>query len=114
MRKDGAVGAAPTSTKDQVVRYIGFRATTQGREYTLRVAGVHASRDFVFVIPHQAFASRQARFQDAPDVCSGKLRRELAADPDLIPGADITVTTQDLLDYHSGHLTSLEKRARKT
>ena len=98
--------------RQPVVRYMGFRATTQGREYTLRVSGIEASRDFVLLISHQSFAEHEARFQDGPDVCSARLRRELAADPDLLPGESITLTTQDLLAYRNTHLSPLEKRAR--
>ena len=100
------------SARHPIVRYVGFRATSKGREYTMRVADGLTSREFVLLIPHQAFASREARFQDAPDVCSGKLRRALAADPDLLPGACMAVTAQDLLDYHGDHLSPVEKRAR--
>ncbi len=95
-----------------IVRYVGFRSTSVGREYTMRVADGLSSREFVLLITHKAFAAREARFQDAPDVCSGKLRRALAADPDLLPGACMTVTAQDLVDYRGDHLSSLEKRAR--
>jgi hypothetical protein len=95
-----------------IVRYVGFRSTSEGREYTMRVADGLSSREFVLLISHRAFATREARFQDAPDVCSGKLRRALAADPDLQPDACMPVTAQDLLDYRGEHLSSLEKRAR--
>ena len=100
------------SARQPIVRYVGFRSTGQGREYTMRVADGLSSREFVLVITHKAFAAREARFQDAPDVCSGKLRRALAADPDLLPDACMAVTTQDLLDYRGDHLSPLEKRAR--
>lgn len=98
--------------RQPIVRYVGFRSTARGREYTMRVSDVQSSRDFVLLISHQSFAAHEARFQDAPDVCSGKLRRELAADPDLLPGDGIAVTHQDLLDYRNSHLSSTEKRAR--
>jgi hypothetical protein len=105
------LSAAPVA-RNPVVRYMGFRATTHGREYTLRVSDVERSREFVLLISHQAFAGNEARFQDGPDVCSVKLRRVLAADPDLPAGEGITVTAHDLLDYRNSHLSSLEKRAR--
>jgi hypothetical protein len=99
-------------SRQAVVRYIGFRATALGREYTMRVSDVQSSRDFVLLISHQSFASRETRFQDAPDVCSNKLRCELAADPGLLPGESIAVTSQDLLDYSNSHLSSTQKRTR--
>lgn len=100
------------TARQPIVRYVGFRSTGEGREYTMRVADGLSSREFVLLITHRAFAAREARFQDAPDVCSGKLRRALAADPDLLPDARMAVTAQDLLDYHGDHLSSLEKRSR--
>ena len=63
------------------VFYVGFETTREGREYTLRVSDGVAARLFVLLITHEAFASRAARFQDAPDLCFGKLQRELVADP---------------------------------
>jgi hypothetical protein len=107
----GGAGDSPASRRP-IIRYLGFRSTPCGREYTLRVADVASCRDFVLFISHEAFAARETRFQDAPDVCSEKLRRELAADPDLLPGEGITLTSGDLRDYrHNQHLP-LDKRVR--
>jgi hypothetical protein len=114
------VPTAPTThdavhgSRHPIVRYVGFRSTTNGREYTMQVSDGLSSRSFVLIISHQAFASRQARFQDAPDVCSGKLRRELAADPDLLPCDSMAVTAQDLLDYKDTreHRLATGKHAR--
>jgi hypothetical protein len=107
-----SVEAPPPASRQAIVRYVGFRATARGREYTMRVSDVQSSRDFVLLITHQAFADRETRFQDAPDVCSSKLRRELAADPGLLPGDGIAVTPQDLIDSRTSHLSSTEKRTR--
>ncbi len=107
-----SIAATSRVSRQPIVRYVGFRSTARGREYTMRVAEGLSSREFVLLITHQAFAAREARFQDAPDICSGKLRRELAGDPDLLPGECMAVTAQDLLDYRSDHLSPLEKRAR--
>jgi len=81
------------------VFYIGFETTQEGREYSLRVAGGLEPRLFVMLIPHEAFASRAARYQDAPDLCYGKLQRQLTADPDLLPGPRVVLTAEELLDY---------------
>jgi hypothetical protein len=111
-RGEEATGAPAASAKKPVVRYVGFRATPQGREYTMSVSDAASSRDFVLFISHQAFATHETRFQDAPDVCSAKLRRELDADPTLSPDGGLVVTSEDMLDYRQHHLTPLEKRAR--
>jgi len=107
-----SIDAAPQPSRNVIVRFAGFRATARGREYTMHVADGLSSREFVLLITHQSFAAREARFQDAPDVCSSKLRRELAADPGLVPGDCMTVTTQDLADYRVDHTSPLKKRER--
>jgi hypothetical protein len=107
-----SIDGAHQVSRQPIVRYVGFRSTARGREYTMRVGDGVSTREFVLVISHQAFAAREARFQDAPDVCSGKLRRELAVDPGLVPGDSMAVTTQDLQEYRGDHLTPIEKRAR--
>ncbi len=94
---------AAAGPRHPIVRYVGFRCTDSGREYTMRVSEGLSSRRFVLLITHQAFASREVRFQDAPDVCSAKLRRALAADPDLLASESMALTAQDLLDYRVAH-----------
>ena len=90
----------PTSPprRAPIVRYLGFRATAEGRAYTLEASGAESLRQFVLTIPHAAFLAHEARFQDAPDLCSRKLTRALESDPDLLP-ANFVVTTEELTDY---------------
>jgi len=88
-------------TRPAAVRYLGFESTNEGREYTLRVDGEGEGRVFVFVVTHAAFAARQARFQDAPDLCFAKLQRELAAQPALAPGSRFVLTSAELAQYRS-------------
>jgi hypothetical protein len=95
------------------VRYLGCRTTDEGREYTLRVNDGLEARLFVLLITREAFASQKARFQDAPDLCFGKLQRELMADPGLLPDARLVVTTQELLDYRSARDKRPPARTRR-
>jgi hypothetical protein len=81
-----------------IVRYLGFHATAEGRAYTLEASGGEPTRRFVLTIPHAAFLAHEARFQDAPDLCSRKLTRALEHDPDLLPG-DFVITAEELSDY---------------
>lgn len=103
---------ASRHSRHPIVRYIGFRSTAMGREYTMLVADGVITREFVMLISHKSFAAREARFQDGPDVCSGLLRRALAADPDLHPADCMAVTSSDLLAYQGEHLSAVEKRTR--
>ena len=97
---DPALGLPPQSPprRPLIVRYLGFHATAEGRAYTLEASGGESPRRFVLTIPHAAFLAHEARFQDAPDLCSRKLTRALECDPDLLP-ADFLVTAEELTDY---------------
>jgi len=113
-------GIAVHSTSDGAkprpvsIRYMGFRCTNQGREYTLRVDGAAGDpRLFVLVIPHLAFTEKQARFQDAPDVCFAKLQRELAVDSLLAPGPPVVLTAADLAEYRDIQAKRSPERKRR-
>ncbi len=83
------------------VRYLGFEITAEGREYSLQVTNGLEPRTFVLLVTHQAFALREARYQDAPDLCYRRMGRELALDPDLLPGETLRLSSEELLDYRS-------------
>lgn len=117
---EGALGGPPTEeiakkvrTKPPAVHYLGFRITPDGREYLMRVADELAPRVFVLLVTHEAFATRQMRFQDAPDLCSRKLERELLADPELLAARRLLLTAEDLLDYRHAHAPSAVGRQRR-
>ena len=90
--------------------YLGFRTTTEGREYTVRVSGLAEAREFVLFIAHRMFAAGEARFQDAPDLCFARLRRELTADPALRPAVPLVLTTEELGEYRTEHRTPINRR----
>ncbi len=94
------------------LRYMGFRCTEEGREYEVRVDGEGGPRVFLLLIPYPAFNDRQARFQDAPDVCFSKLQRELAADAGLRPGAPLVVSAADLSEYRERQTKRPAERKR--
>jgi hypothetical protein len=82
------------------VRYLGFESTREGREYTLRVDGEGEPRVFVFVIPHAAFSAKEARFQDAPDLCFAKLQREILGEASApVIASRFVLTSEDLAHY---------------
>ncbi len=100
-------------TRPLSIRYMGFRCTGEGREYTLRVDGGAEPRQFVLVIPHAAFAEKQARFQDAPDLCFAKLQRELAQDAELAPGGPLVLSPADLAEYRELQARRSPERKRR-
>lgn len=95
------------------IRYLGFRSTPRGREYSLRVTDGLASRLFVKVITHEDFASQRARFQDAPDLCFTTLERDLEENPDLVPEVASVLTTRDFLAYHRARIQPASVKRRR-
>lgn len=95
------------------IRYLGFRSTARGREYSLRVIDGLATRLFVLVITHEDFASQRARFQDAPDLCFTKLEHDLEENPGLVPEAASVLTARDFLDYHRARVQPAGTKRRR-
>lgn len=103
----------PRPPRPATIRYRDFRATAEGREYSLQVDGENESRLFLFFIGHSAFATRQLSFQDAPDLCFSLLRSDLSADPELLPGLRREPTSEELVDYHRSRLSPASGRRRR-
>lgn len=88
------------------VQYVGFKAKKLVREYsfTVRRASDDVS-EFTLSIGNEAFGSRRVRFQDAAEICSLRLRRELADFGNHPPRAHYCISEADLDDYRSSHAT---------
>ena len=99
--------------RPESVRYLGFESATDGRRYKLQVGAGDGARVFVFVIPHAAFAAREARFQDAPDLCFARLQRELESDAALVPGPPLVLTSADFADYRDRQAKGSGERKRR-
>ncbi len=61
------------------IQYVGFKSKAIAREYSFlfRNSSVEP-REITFTILNGAFRSHGLRYQDAPDLCSLKLHREIA------------------------------------
>ena len=103
----------PRPPRPPSIRYLGFRATAEGREYSLQVNGEGEPRLFLFFIGHPVFASRQLSFQDAPDLCYARMQGDLIADPELLPGPCRELTAGDLIDYHRARQSPASGRRRR-
>jgi len=89
-----------TVPRPLTIRYLGFECTSEGRSYRLRVdVGSEEPRLFTVNISNEAFATRRARFQDAPELCLQRLQRELDQNDALPGGVSLLVTTADLDFY---------------
>jgi hypothetical protein len=86
------------------VQYVGFESKALVREYSFLVRQASSgTREFTLTIVNQAFSSHRVRYQDAPDICSLKLHRELAAYANDPPQTHYRITEVELSEYHDSH-----------
>jgi hypothetical protein len=91
-------------TDTLIVQYVGFEAKILVREYTFSVREAATEpREFTLTIANEAFDSHRARYQDAPDICSLQLRRELASYANHPPKTHYRITDAELEDYRGAH-----------
>jgi|HubBroStandDraft_4_1064222.scaffolds.fasta_scaffold926735_1 hypothetical protein len=87
-----------------IVQFVGFQSKNSAREYTFTVREPATEpREYTISIPNEAFDSHRARYQDAPDICSHKLHRELAASENHPADSYFRLTNAELEDYRSTH-----------
>jgi hypothetical protein len=87
-----------------LVQFLGFESKETVREYIFQVREpAHEPREFTLTIDQDAFTTRLLRFQDAPDVCSSRLRRELTANANHPPETHFHITLAELDDYRNRH-----------
>jgi len=84
------------------LEYMGFRNGRDRREYVLCARLGTDSCEYTVWIANAAFTAGHALFQDGPDICYQKLRRELA-DTELPGGRSFEVTKSELLEYRVAH-----------
>jgi hypothetical protein len=87
-----------------LIEYRGFKPKPLVREYTFSVReSAMEPQECTLTIANEAFDSHRARYQDAPDICSLKLRRELAANANHLPKTHYRITDAELDDYRIAH-----------
>lgn len=87
-----------------IVQYMGFEAQASVRMYKFLVRETATEpREFTLAIPNEAFNSRRARFQDAPDICSLKLHHELAASSNHPLTSKFRISDAELDVYSTAH-----------
>lgn len=90
--------------REIIVQFVGFESKARAREYTFTVREPSTEpREFTLSIANQAFDDHRIRYQDAPDICSLKLRRELATYANHPPETHLDITDGDLDDYRGTH-----------
>ena len=86
------------------VQYVGFEAKALVREYRFIVRrALNETSEFTLTIENEAFASRLVRYQDAPEICSLKLHRELAVFANQPPQTHYRISEIDLDEYRDSH-----------
>src|ERR1700689_5314639 len=87
-----------------LMQYLGFESKERGREYRFEVrCAAEDVREFTLTIQDEAFNSRRVRYQDAPDVCSLKLKKELITNADVPSKTNFPITDAELDDYRMAH-----------
>ncbi len=87
-----------------IVQYVGFQAKALVREYTFSVRETaDEPLEYTLTIANEAFDAHRVRFQDAPDICSLKLHRELAASANHPPKTHYRLTDAELEEYRGAH-----------
>ena len=79
------------------VQYVGFTAGTLVREYSFIVRDESGQpREYTVTIANEAFVSRRARYQDGPNICLQRLRRELATNATDLSTTQFCITESEL------------------
>lgn len=95
------------------VEYVGFRTTSDCREYLLRSREGADRREYTVGIAHEAFASGRAKYQDGPAICYAKLERELQG-PELTHASHFEVSEADLVEFQKAHASPQKRRHKAT
>jgi len=85
-------------------QYAGFQSKGIVREYSflLRELSIEP-QEITFTILNEAFRSHGLRYQDAPDLCSLKLHREMANSADDPLKTHDRISGTELDDYRDSH-----------
>jgi hypothetical protein len=86
------------------IQYVECEPQAQVRRYSFHVMQSGAARDFTLTIANEAFVSHRARYQDGPDICTLRLRRELSDCANPPVGTHFQVSEIELDQYRESHL----------
>jgi hypothetical protein len=99
-----AAGQRNSMLENINVQYVGFEARGLVREYRFVVRGAaNHTNDYFFEIENESFSSRHVRFQDAAEICSLRLHRELAASGNQPARSHFRIGIAELADYCKSH-----------
>ena len=83
-----------------IVEYVGFQVKPLVREYAFAIRETATEPlQYTVTIANEAFVSHRARYQDAPEICSLRLHRELETHANHPPTTNFCVTDAELAVY---------------
>jgi hypothetical protein len=101
-------------SKELLMQFVGFESKATVREYRFIVREASTEpREFAITIAHEAFNERRGRFQDGPDVCALRLRRELTTGDNHSPASHLSITNAELDDYYQHHAPPTRSMLRR-
>lgn len=87
-----------------IIQYLGFEAKSLERVYVFSVRmAPDEPREFTLTISNEAFVSHRVSYQDAPNICSLKLHRELAIEGNHPMERNYRISDAELGDYRDSH-----------
>jgi hypothetical protein len=102
-------------TENVNVQYVGFEAKTLVREYSFVVRQASSqTREFSITIVNEAFTSHRLSYQDAPNICSLKLHRELGVFSNDPPETHYRISEAELTEYRESHAPKAANGFRRT
>lgn len=83
------------------IQYVGFNVGATARVYTFRVVeALEKIREFTVKVQLQAFRSTPLKFQDGPDLCLARLKRELEGETQASrAGLNLRIEGEDIQHY---------------
>jgi hypothetical protein len=96
------------------VQYHGFQAGILVREYRFTVRDTTQEEvNYTLTISNEAFVARRVRYQDAPEICSLRLHRELDTFANHPPTTSFCISDTELATYRDAHAPKAGHRSQK-
>ncbi len=87
------------------IQYVGFSVVATSRIYSFRaIRALEGLREFTVKVQFDTFRTTPLRFQDGPDICLTRLRRELERETqESHAKLNLQVEEQDVREYVQRH-----------
>jgi hypothetical protein len=97
-----------------LVKYVGFQVGLLVREYRFAVRDTEKEDlNYTLTISNEAFVAHRVRYQDAAEICSQRLHRELDTYANHPPTTSFCITDAELATYQESHAPKKPKSFQK-